>query len=80
MRPYRSHGNLYRGTPDEGSPAEKMSLGTFFPTPSCVFLTIREFRPLRRASQGSALTTRKPLKRLDLNFASLATDFSRMLI
>ena len=27
-----------------------------------------EFRSLRRASQGSALITRKPLKRLDLNF------------
>jgi hypothetical protein len=41
--PYRSHDDLYRGTPDEGSPAEKMSLGTFFPTPSCVFERLESF-------------------------------------
>ena len=28
----------------------------------------RGFRPLRRATQGSALRTRKPLKRFDRNF------------
>ena len=33
-----------------------------------LFSNAMEFRPLRRSIQGSALKTRKPLKRLDINF------------
>ncbi len=40
-----------------------------FLTPFPVFMIKRGFRPLRRATKGLCpLETRKPLKRLDLNF------------
>ncbi len=50
-----------------------------FLTPFLVFLIKKGFRPLQRATKGRCpLETRKPLKRLDLNFT--VTLFVRILL